>query len=194
MLRFMITIIPQDIKDIYINLLSPRREKKDIDEILSDEGIDQAIKILVGQRSIKDQRFCSGEISLPLPLENIEFEVYSNGLTYHGNVKFSLKNYHEMDKIFENISERTKSPKNMNILKIDSSLLFMIEKKPYFVFVNEDVLCYLNFGSSGTIKRKLSSLEVFEQDIKNLAEITTNIVNAHYERETPDIDYDLCLI
>ncbi len=192
----MINIIPQDIKNIYINLLSPRKEKKDIDDILSDEGIDKALKIFVGQRSIKSQRFSSGEISLPIPLENIEFAVYSDGLTYNGNVKFSLKNYHENDKIFENISERIKSPQtqqNMDILKIDKSLLFMIGKTPYFAFVNEDVLSYLIFGSSGTVKRPLSSLEVFEQDIKNLAEITTNIVNAHYEGKTPDIDYELCL-
>ncbi|MEK6951912.1 MAG: hypothetical protein AABX29_02750 [Nanoarchaeota archaeon] len=182
----MITFKPEDIEGMYLSLLSARSKDEQLKELLSSLQDDKT-KTKIGTRSLNFNRYNMGSINLPDPLRYVNFSISSNGKFYKGSATLNPQTFEETDKIFQKIAENLSSERD--IIKMDKAILIMSGRDPYFSIEPDHISIPIQFGQAGTIRRQLISLEQFETDINQFADLTTRVTNACYGGNIPDIDY-----
>lgn len=185
----MITIEPDDIEGTFVKLLSPRQKAEALESLLN--GLtESSVKTKIGKRSLISDFFNSGEIPMPPPLSELELSLYSDGMVYSGilwiRYPLSLTNSQRQEGQKKSINALSRE----NKIVFENGAAFLIGQEPMFILdynankTNGNPT--LSFGRSGTCKRKLTSLEQFETDFRNLCSVSAEAVNSFYEGKSPD--------
>jgi len=180
--------------ELYAQLIKPRQKIEEYKSLI--ESIDADLAIKIGQRTPDYEYFDGGKIHLPSPFDFLAMHLSSNGISYNGC--FSLFVDQTLDRKFNELSsdlfERAKNINEYKIIPVGNSLLIELQRKiPLFKFSKDYPHFTLDFGRGGTAKRSLENYEQFETDVNYATQILTGVVNACYDEETPDIEYQLYL-
>ncbi len=138
------------------------------------------------------------QTDIPRPFESLTLNLSSNAFYYMGELEFSLP-----------ISYDKKVRQTLQKIRLDTRLLITVQphnsgelyfcikdqilRQPYFVIKVDypksktpKLSQCIMFGKELTARRKIASLELFQEDISNLFYITKEFLDAFYQENKPD--------
>ncbi len=201
----MITFTIKNHQSLYEELRGSRSEEGFVDKDPIFEFFkalsEKATKVKSRQEQFQD--FPTGEIALPAPLSTIEGKISSDGKNYLGRFEINFKkpdnapSYHKTI-TQEKVEALMKKLAACNFegftpVNLGDGILLNGGKIPFFALSRNQTLDYLClcFGKSGTAQRTLDHEEQFEADMNYFAKVLSTIINACYDGEIPDIEYNL---
>jgi hypothetical protein len=192
----MIEFVTQEdeLKEIYVALLKPRQKHDVLVRQLEEMDAGDIVK-KVGMMAPEFEPLSLGRLPLDKPFSYIEIGLESNGVSYRGETNISLPfGFPKREELREQaVSKLTSSGKALQMgdglvfLGADRTILFSALYDSIFFFP------MIKFGGQGTAKRRLDNFEQFEADMNCFARVLTDVVNAGYEKETPNVRFRINL-
>lgn len=180
----MLTFEPQNIPEMYA-LLKTAGQGDTLDALLRAVTGSESWKGTESEvaGATKREVFSSGRIPLFEPLKGVDIFLSSNGRDYSGSAYV-----YPTSKPLNETMEGIKAAIDEKYTRTASGLLYIADRTPMFVVQNNGVAVEIEFGTSGTARRRLNGCHQFEQDVRLFVKVLGDVVNAA-SPQTPNINY-----